>query len=541
MKNKYIFDIIILVILFLGNIIIENDKYYFLLIYSSLFLYNIYIISLKLIKKYILMNKKDILCFLFASLFAYFFSYIIICDPNPINGLIAYYIFFPNFFKAILIIIFHTYFFSFCKFYKNQNYKYINNINSNNLVIKFKKGYLYNRTSNYFLSDVINYLKNNKNIFLILLILFFSINITIFVNRIKIWIYFNSKEKTLPISSSKNTTFYITAMIANMEGIIINFIEEMKKLIYYLGKENIIISIVENGDSKDKTRYFLREFKAFLDKSKIINKFMLTKEIEDPRKKLNSSRKHRHLRDKLRIQFYSLLRNKCLNLIYEIPNLDFDNTRIIFFNDIYYKYEDIINLLSTNKEDYDAVCALDFSKHFYDRWVSIDLDGNSLLKYFPFITNKEAQDLILNHKPFRVFSCWNGVTVFTASPLKNKTLQFRYKKNKEKIKYQINNCRNVSYESECTYLHIDLFSLGYTKKFINPEVRVTYEYLYYFKRKYYYPFFKDIKSYINLYFKSFKLKRNKFMSDYKSKSIKFNSMVENWYFENRNKVLNNNN
>jgi hypothetical protein len=96
----------------------------------------------------------------------------------------------------------------------------------------------------------------------------------------------------LPISSSKNTTFYITAMIVNMEGIIINFIEEMKKLIYYLGKENVILSIVENGDSKDKTRYYLREFKIYLDKNKIINKFILKKKIEDPRKKFHPFRKY---------------------------------------------------------------------------------------------------------------------------------------------------------------------------------------------------------------------------------------------------------
>ena len=31
-----------------------------------------------------------------------------------------------------------------------------------------------------------------------------------------------------------------------------------------------------------------------------------------------------------------------------------------------------------------AVCAMDFSEVFYDRWVSIDLDGNSLKPYFPF-------------------------------------------------------------------------------------------------------------------------------------------------------------
>ena len=272
--------------------------------------------------------------------------------------------------------------------------------------IKFKKYYINNRNPNYFLSDAIKYFKSDKfnfNLSLILLFLFLSINLIIFVNRIKIWIYFNKKEKTLPISTAQNTTFYITGMIVDMEGIIINFIEEMKKLINYLGKDNVILSIVENGDSKDNTRKYLKEFKTYLDKNKIINKFILRKEIVDPRMNNHSFIKY----GPLRIKYFSQLRNKCLDLIYEIPNLNFDNTKIIFFNDIYYKYEDIINLISTNNEDYDAVCGLDFDDSFYDRWVSIDLDGNSLLMNFPFILNKEAQDLILSHKPFRVFSCWN--------------------------------------------------------------------------------------------------------------------------------------
>ena len=74
-------------------------------------------------------------------------------------------------------------------------------------------------------------------------------------------------------------------------------------------------------------------------------------------------------------------------------------------------------------------------------------------------------------------------------------------------------------------------NLGYTKKLINPDVRVTYEYKYYLKRKYHYPFFNDIISYFKLYFNSFTIKRNKYMSNYKDKKIKFNSMVENWYRE----------
>ena len=528
MKFRNILNIIILLILFLGNIIINNNKYYFFLIYMLLLSFNIYIIYL--ITKYGLMEKKNFLWFLFASLFAYLFSYLIICDPNPFICIITYYIFFPDFFKAILIIIFHTYIFFKCS--TTQKYDYINN--NDNIIDKTLIKNFYNKNQYYFLSDFIKYFKKRKNryiLLLILLLLFLSINIIIFANRIKIWIYFNNKEKALPISTIKNTTFYITAMVVNMEKIIVNFIEEMKKLIYFLGKENVIISIVENGDSKDKTRDYLRKFKTYLDKNKIINKFILRREVEDPRMKIHPFKKY----GPLRIEFFSSLRNKCLDLIYEIPYLNFENTKIIFFNDIYYKYEDIINLISTNNEDYDAVCALDFDNYFYDRWVSIDLDGNSLLKNFPFIVNKEAQDQILNHKPFRVFSCWNGVIVFTAAPLKNKTLQFRYTKKNEKKKYKINNCQKVKYESECTYLHIDLFNLGYSKKFINPDVRVTYKYQHYFKRKYYYPFLKDIKSYFNLYFKSFKFKRNKFMSDYKSKKIKFNSMVQNWYFENKKK------
>jgi hypothetical protein len=170
-----------------------------------------------------------------------------------------------------------------------KNYYYINNLDYNNFIKRFKNNNLYDRNSYYFLSDFIKYIKKNKYgsyLFLILLILLFLINIILFINRIKIWIYFNNKDKTLPISSSKNTTFYITAMISQMEGIIVNFIEEMKKLIYYLGKENVILSIVENGDSKDKTRKYLTKFQAYLDKNKIMNKFILKKEVEDPRKKI---------------------------------------------------------------------------------------------------------------------------------------------------------------------------------------------------------------------------------------------------------------
>ncbi|OUM56120.1 glycosyltransferase family 69 protein, partial [Piromyces sp. E2] len=236
--------------------------------------------------------------------------------------------------------------------------------------------------------------------------------------RIKFWIYFNKKEKFLPVGTEKNTTYYLTAMISDIEPIADDYISEMKKIIEYLGDKNVMVSIVENGDSKDNTRDYLRQFQDYLNKKNIPNKFLLEHEVNDPRKTTPGIHNGR-------VTFYSLLRNKVFDLLYETKDLDYGNTKIIYFNDIVFAYEDIIKLISTNNEDYDSVCAMDFYYSFYDTWVSFDISGNRFKSGFPFFINSEAQHQVLDNKPVRIFSCWNGVIVFTASPLENKRLQFR--------------------------------------------------------------------------------------------------------------------
>jgi hypothetical protein len=44
------------------------------------------------------------------------------------------------------------------------------------------------------------------------------------------------------MASSRNTSFYITAIISNMEGIIDNYIEQMKKLFYSSKMDNSFIN-----------------------------------------------------------------------------------------------------------------------------------------------------------------------------------------------------------------------------------------------------------------------------------------------------------
>jgi hypothetical protein len=431
---------------------------------------------------------------------------------------------FQNFFRGIFIIIFHTYYLN--KYFSHRKGDYEKLPDSSNVVIiQVSKQFGFSNIKfDYFLSKLINSFKKNKKYFFLFITGLIFIQIICYFYRTKFWIYFESKEKVLPLSTSNNTTYYITACVFRMEPIIVDFITEMKKVINYLGEQNIIVSIVENGDSKDNTRYYLEQFEKYLNEKKIRNKFILTKQIEDPRKNLTNKKD----KDYARIKYLVELRNLCFEYLYEISNINFDNTKIINFNDIVYSYEDIIKLLSTNNEEYDAVCAMDFYFNFYDKWVSVDLNGDGLRETFPYFFNKEAQEQVINKKPIRVFSCWNGVIAFNASVFKNRKLKFRIEKINQNTTHTFNTdeeLMKVGYESECVLFHIDLQSLGFNKRFINTDIRVSYNKPYYYFSKYILPNTFEMIFYFVNYCKSFKDKRNKLMSEMKAKNVTFSKRL----------------
>ena len=331
-------NIFLLFFLFFGNIFISNHNFYFLLIYLFLLIKHLY--SFFILYKNQRIQKFEKKNFIFTSLFLFIITYFIICDPNPFFCLISFYIFYPNFIKAVFIIVIHTYFISF--YIDNDKNYSINSKNSEDSYFQSKIKYRRNKES-YFLSFFFIYLskkKNNKSLFIGLIAMFIT-DFIIFLNRIKLWVYFNKKEKTLPISSFKNTTFYITSNVVNIENIADNYIQQLKILINYLGETNSIISIVENGDSKDNTTKYLKDFQNYLTTKNILNKFYLERTIKDPRKIQKPFEKY----SRLRIEYFANLRNKALEFLYQIPNLDFNNTIVIFLNDIVFKYEDIINSL----------------------------------------------------------------------------------------------------------------------------------------------------------------------------------------------------
>ena len=545
------FEISILSLLFILNFLLDFRLYY-LIIYLCLITYTIY--KIYLIVR--IWNEKLRFSSIAKLLLSYAISYFFICDPNPFYYMFTFYLPFQNFFKMAFLIAFISYRVEKLSTRDMEKYliSFLNNsetIDESNLTdsaidineenkkqdndnnkgeddtddkIKLQNSEENNKEKSnkyknkFFLSEFIFQFKRIKNIFLFILITSI-IQFSLFLYRVKFWINFNSKERALPIATAANTKFYIASCICNMGPKIEDYIDEMKKLINYLGPENVMVSIIENGDSKDATRDYLIEYQKYLNDSKIINEISMEHEVCKVNATWNSY---------TRIDFLYRLRNRAFNLMYNTSNFDYQNTKVIYINDIIYTYEDIIKLLATNNEDYDAVCAMDFNIYYYDTWASADLNGNSIRHVFPYFINPEAQDQVVNIKPVRIFSCWGGAFIFPAAPLENKKLQFRTEPSTKEFKYTLNNYQVGNTESECTYINIDLQSLGYTKRFVNPDVKVAYVYKYYYITKYFGELY-HFAQYFYQYFWKFTEKRNKNMSNLRDKFVKLEKRIELWY------------
>ena len=362
----------------------------------------------------------------------------------------------------------------------------------NNKKINEEKELLIKNAKKYFLSREIKFFWDNKLSLLNLFVALILLRIFIYFYDFKFWIFFANKEKLLSFNTNTNTTnnsnstnnktiYYISSIVYNIEPIIKDWIDEMKNLIDYLGPQNVIVSIYENGDSTDKTRKYLNFFESYLINHKVVN--IINMEKIEEKEGVD------------RIRFLARLRNRSLDFLYQIADLDFSNTKIIFFNDILFRFEDIIKLLATNNGDYDTVCAMDYYDSFYDTWASIGLDGKQFRRYFPYMYNKEQQDAYINGEPIRTFSCWNGVTVINAKPFEDRDKLFF--RTGTKIR-----------QSECTLLHADMYFMGYRKVLVNTQVAVAYTYEFYYKNHYLYPWTKNLITYFYYYFKYGFIKRN---------------------------------
>ncbi|KAI4697648.1 uncharacterized protein J4E84_000780 [Alternaria hordeiaustralica] len=179
-----------------------------------------------------------------------------------------------------------------------------------------------------------------------------------------------------------------------------------------------------------------------------------------------------------RIENLAKLRNLALRDLIAHPEHYDEDTTVIFSNDVALCMEDILEIIHQRKfQGADQTCAMDWTyvgdnPTYYDVWIgrgmtgdlffNIPEDGSWDNAWNLFYNDPKSQARWSTSKPFQVFSCWNGITAFTAKPLMEKKIKFRTHKEGE------------CFQGEPKLFAKDMWFNGYGKIAVVPSVNVEY-------------------------------------------------------------------
>ncbi|KAF7731760.1 hypothetical protein EC973_008274 [Apophysomyces ossiformis] len=262
-------------------------------------------------------------------------------------------------------------------------------------------------------------------------------------------------------ASTGKPAVFIAANLYNNEAILDKWMMELSQLIDWLGPKNTFVSIYENG-STDRTKEMLKEYRAYLAERHVRHEV-----IVDEKKKDNGRR----------IPRLAEIRNRAMD---PLPNTRMHFDKVLFLNDIIFEFSDAFNLLMTRGGDYDAVCAMDFFGEFYDLFATREITEKWVGSgKYPYFEDKNSRELLKKGEPIPVYSCWNGMIAMKVDPFLKDNIRFRALVPKEP---------DMPIEaSECCLIHTDLRKHNYTKIFINPQVKVSYDPFHYWYANYILP------------------------------------------------------
>ena len=179
-----------------------------------------------------------------------------------------------------------------------------------------------------------------------------------------------------------------------------------------------------------------------------------------------------------RIMALAELRNQALQPLIQHPDSYSHDATVLFINDVSICMEDILELIQQRVyQNADMTCAMDWTyvgrdPTFYDVWIARGMNGDSFFEipadgswnsaWNLFWNNPKALASYTSHKPFQVFSCWNGATVFTAKPILEQTIKFR------------NSAEGECYQGEPELFCKDMWRSGYGKIAVVPSVNLEY-------------------------------------------------------------------
>ncbi|KAH7104950.1 cryptococcal mannosyltransferase 1-domain-containing protein [Auriculariales sp. MPI-PUGE-AT-0066] len=225
--------------------------------------------------------------------------------------------------------------------------------------------------------------------------------------------------KPRPQGYGKGEKIFLAAMFHQNEPVLPFWIEQMNRVIQWVGTDNIYISILESY-STDNSPLILEQWDKELER-KGVKRQILTNfnEIKRPDKMLT---------DIHRMEFLSATRNRVLAPLKTMPDFD----RMLFSNDIFIHAESVVELLNTRNGDYDVVCGMDFAQWgLYDNWVVRDAYGQFVSSLWPHLIEKTGWVAMERDEPAPVFACWNGIFLTRASPFMTRETRLKSNTTKE--------------------------------------------------------------------------------------------------------------
>lgn len=273
-----------------------------------------------------------------------------------------------------------------------------------------------------------------------------------------------SRYQQLRPESSTKPSYFFALNIRQKVSILPTLIGSIVDTIRFLGPENCALSVVE-GHSQDGTFEILDLLKAEIEK--LGTTFYLKRSDIDPATNIG------------RIAGLAALRNLALEPLTENPSAFTRDATVIFLNDVSLCAEDILELIYQKALlGADMTCGFDWTyvgvdPTFYDVWIARTLAGDSFFDIPPDGNWNSAWNLFWNahtdqksfmaHRPFQVFSCWNGAAVFTSRPLIEAHARFRAPTPQE------------CFQGEPQLFCKDLWRAGYRNIAVVPSVNIAYD------------------------------------------------------------------
>ncbi|KAF2199298.1 family 69 glycosyltransferase [Delitschia confertaspora ATCC 74209] len=272
-------------------------------------------------------------------------------------------------------------------------------------------------------------------------------------------------RKVLPKPKPK---YFFALDLYNSAALLPRLLGSIVETIRFLGPDICVLSITE-GRSTDGTAEVLALLKYEIERLGV--QYVLQHSNINPMD--GSESRFKQLAD---------LRNLALLPLLEAPENFSEDTTVLFINDVSLCMEDILELIHQRKQQgADMVCAMDYINPdkvirqalFYDVYISRQINGDTFFYIPSNVSWQFSFDLFWNDDvtknrfekglPFQVWSCWNGVTAFTAAPLMSGKMKFR---------------DTLPYEcilGEPTLFCKDLWFHGFGKIAVVPSVAVGYD------------------------------------------------------------------